>query len=297
MGLDISLLETFMLVADLGSFSGAARRLGLTQPAVSFHVKALEKELGASLIDRSHGRVLLTPAGRTAYEHARSILADRDKLIAAIPRATGEVSGVLRVGACTVPGEFLLPPVLAAFKKRYPDVTVRMVIGDSTQVAGMVRDDRAELGFIGCGPPGDLEHLRFAEDRLIAVMPVHHPLAGIGKLTLEDLAREDWVIRSESSGTRRRVGGAFEEAGIPESDLTVVAEMGSTNAVLSAVASGMGVALISDRAAEEPSRRGLVSVAEITSADLVREFHAVFAGDRPLSRAAEEFLEAACGHE
>ena len=295
MGLDISLLETFTLVADLGSFSGAARRLGLTQPAISFQVKALEKELGASLIDRSHGKVLLTPAGRTAYAHARKILADREELIADIPRTTGEVSGLLRVGASTIPGEYLLPPAFADFKKLYPNVTVCMEIGDSSKVIGMVRQEQVELGFVGMRPDGSLASRKYAEDNLVAVMPLRHRLASRKRVSLDELARERWVVRSKSSGTRNKTDGALNDAGIDENELDIVAEMGSTQAVLSAVAAGMGIALVSDRAAAEPSKGGLVSSAEISGADLAREFYAIYSTERPLSRAAEEFLKVTCG--
>lgn len=295
MGLDISLLETFTLVADLGSFSGAARRLGLTQPAVSFQVKALEKELGASLIDRSHGKVLLTPAGRTAYSHARKILADREEMIADIPRTTGEVSGLLRVGASTVPGEWLLPPSFAEFKKQYPQVTVCMDIGASVQVVRMVQDERVEIGFVGMEPEAGLVSRKFAQDKLVAVIPLHHPLAGKKTVNLAELAREPWVVRSQSSGTRRKARSIFRSVGIDEDGLDVVAELGSTQAVLSAVSCGMGVALVSDRAAMEPSKWGLVSVANVRGADLRRVFYVVYSPQRPLSRAADEFLKATCG--
>jgi len=295
LGLDISLLETFTLVADLGSFSGAARRLGLTQPAVSFQVKALEKELGADLIDRSRGKVLLTPAGRTAYAHARKILADREEMIADIPRTTGEVAGQLRIGASTIPGEFLLPPVLAEFKRHYGEVTVSLDIGDSAGVLGMVADEHVELGFVGMKPDGPLKTRKFAEDTLVVIAPPHHPLSGKKKIELADLAGEQWVFRSESSGTRRKAEKALRKAGLAPEDIDMVAEMGSSQSVISAVAAGMGISLVSDMAAGEPAKWGVISIINLGGEDLVREFYAVYDGEHPLSRAAEEFLKATCG--
>ena len=295
MGLDISLLETFTLVADLGSFSGAARRLGLTQPAVSFQVKALEKELGADLIDRSRGKVQLTPAGRTAYAHARKILADREEMIADIPRTTGEVAGQLRIGASTIPGEFLLPPVLAEFKRHYGEVTVSLDIGDSVGVVGMVAEEHVELGFVGMKPDGPLKTRKFAEDMLVVIAPPHHPLSRKKKIELADLAGEQWVFRSESSGTRRKAEKALRKAGLAPDEIAVVAEMGSSQSVLSAVAAGMGIAMVSDMAASEPVRWGLICRLDLAGPERVREFYAVHAGDRPLSRAAEEFLKTTCG--
>jgi DNA-binding transcriptional LysR family regulator len=114
-------------------------------------------------------------------------------------------------------------------------------------------------------------------------------------VSLDELARERWVVRSKSSGTRNKTDGALNDAGIDENELDIVAEMGSTQAVLSAVAAGMGIALVSDRAAAEPSKGGLVSSAEISGADLAREFYAIYSTERPLSRAAEEFLKVTCG--
>ena len=295
MGLDISLLETFTLVADLGSFSGAARRLGLTQPAVSFQVKALEKELGANLIDRSRGKVLLTPAGRTAYEHARKILADREEMIADIPRTTGEVAGQLRIGASTIPGEFLLPPVLAEFKRHYAEVTVSLDIGDSAGVVRMVIDERVEIGFVRMKPDAPLKARKFAEDRLVVIAPPHHPLSRKKKIDLADLAGERWVFRSESSGTRNKAEKALRKAGVAPEEIDVVAELGSSQSVLSAVAAGMGISIVSDIAAGEPAKWGVISLVGVPGDDLVREFYAVHDGDRPLSRAAEEFLKATCG--
>ena len=295
MGLDLSLLETFTLVADLGSFSGAARRLGLTQPAVSFQVKALEKELGASLIDRSGGKVVLTPAGRTAYSHARKMLAGREELMADIPRTTGDVCGVLRIGASTVPGEWMLPKTLALFKERYPKVRVCMEMSESERVIRMVRDELVELGFVGMEPDAGFDARKFGHDTLVAVVPPGHPLAGAGEVTLEALAAEPWVIRSDSSGTRKRALEALRSAGIEEGTLEVAGELGSAQAVLSAVAAGMGVTLVSDRAAGPAGECGQVAVAGVVGAGLRREFYAVRSPERPLSRAAEEFLEAACG--
>ena len=295
MGLDISLLETFTLVADLRSFSDAARRLGLTQPAVSFQVKALEKELGADLIDRSRGRVRLTPAGRTAYDHARKILADREEMIADIPRTTGEVAGQLRIGASTIPGELLLPPVLAEFKDDYPEVTVTLDITDSADVARMVAEERVELGFMGMRPDTPLKAKKFAEDRLVVIVPPRHPLYRRKKIELADLASEHWVVRSESSGTRDKSEKALKKAGIPPAELDIVARMGSNQAVLSAVAAGMGIAIVSDLSASEPAKWGMFSAVNVAGDELVREFYAVHAVDRPLSKAAEEFLKTTCG--
>lgn len=292
MGLDISLLETFTLVADLGSFSGAARRLGLTQPAISFQIKSLEKELSARLIDRSGGKVVLTPAGRTAYQHARKILADRETMMSDIPRTTGEVAGRLLLGASTIPGEYILPAMLCDFRLTYPDVSISLDIDDSGGVLDKLAGEKIELGFVGT-PSSDeeVEQQPFASDHLVLVTPPHHPLGLKHKVTVEDLLGEHFVNRKASSGTRHKVESALAEQGVSVSALDVVAELGSTQAVLTAVEAGMGVSLVSEKAAEQPASQGLLTSRTVTGLDLEREFFVVHSRSRALSVAAEEFLE------
>ncbi|MCG2796674.1 MAG: LysR family transcriptional regulator, partial [Actinomycetia bacterium] len=235
MGLDISLLETFKLVADLGSFSEAARRLGLSQPAVSFQIKSLEKELAAPLFDRSGGKVVLTPAGRTAYGHAGKLLSGRDEMLADIPRATGDVAGHLLIGAGTIPGEYLLPPVIREFRTEYPRVTVALDISNSREIVEKLKRENIEIGFVGSSPENPRMAARaFSEDRLVLITPPHHRLARERSATLEAVASEPFVNRRAGSGTRENVESAFLSLGMEPDELDVVAELGSTRAVISA---------------------------------------------------------------
>jgi DNA-binding transcriptional LysR family regulator len=295
LGLDISILETFTLVADLGSFSAAARRMGITQPAVSLQIKSLERELAAPLIDRSHGKVLLTPAGRAAYEYAVKILADREKMMADIPRSTGVVAGRLLLGASNIPGEHLLPPMLSDFNCNYPDVSILLEIHDSLTVVARLRVEEIELGFVGALPEATMEFRRFASDRLVLIMPPRHPLSVKKKVSLAAISGERFISRTAGSGTRKRLAGALDELGLSEECLNVVAELGTNQAVVSAVQSGMGVSVISRLAAEQPARSGLMKMTEISGADVSRDFYVVYSPDRPLSVAAEKFLEMASG--
>lgn len=295
MGLDISLLETFALVADLGSFSAAARSLGLTQPAVSLQIKSLEKELAAPLIDRSGGKVVLTPAGHTAYAHAKKILADRELMIADIPRATGRIAGQLLLGASNIPGEYLLPPVLSEFGRQYPEVSISLEISDSSGVLDKLRMERIELGFVGTRPESEFAYLRFAEDRLVLITPPHHSLSVKRKVPLEAVSGERFVTRVEGSGTRKKFEAVLGERGIKPDSLDIAAELGSTQAVISAVQAGMGVSVVSQKAAEQPSRSGFIAMMDFSGVDFSRDFYVVYAKDRPLSVAAETFLGIASG--
>ncbi|MBN1289938.1 MAG: LysR family transcriptional regulator [Actinobacteria bacterium] len=292
MGLDISLLETFILVADLESFSGAARKLGLTQPAVSFQIKALEREVGASLFDRNPGKVILTPAGRTTYSFSKKMLNDYKNMIAGIPKTTGKVAGNLLIAASNIPGEYILPPIIAEFRKIFPDVTVSLEITDSEGALRKLTGEQTELSFMGT----PLEHsgtLRkpFATDRLVLITPPKHKLTGESKVKLRHICGEPFVNRSSSSGTRKTFETFFKSSGIDIEDLNIVVELGSTQSVISAVQSGMGISIISDRAALNPAKAGLVASVDIAEVDITRSFYAAYSSERPLSLAAEQFLE------
>jgi len=291
-GLDISLLETFTMVADLGSFSGAARRQGLTQPAISFQIKSLEKELGAPLFDRSRGKVVLTPAGRTAYTHAKKIMAAREQMMADIPRTTGEVAGRLLMGASTVPGEYLLPPLISRYRKDFPGVSVSLDIGDSAGVVRELKDEAIELGFVGTPVTSpEISRKPFAEDRLVLITPARHPLAAARQVTCRSLPGNSFVNRKAGSGTRTRLEEGLAARGVSASDLDVVAELGSTQSVISAVQAGMGISIVSNRAAEQSVHKGLMKVKDIDDADLTRKFYVIFLKQPPLSLAAESFLK------
>lgn len=292
MGLDISILNTFILVADLESFSGAARKLGLTQPAVSSQIKTLEKEVGAVLFDRKPGKVVLTPAGRTAYSYSQKMLSDHREMIAGIPKTSGNVAGTLLMAASNIPGEYILPPLVVEYRRSYPDVEISLEITDSEGALEQVKNERSELGFVGSPVEDkDITSKAFSEDRLVLMAPPGHRLSKKNTVAIKDIIEEPFITRTHSSGTRKSFEALFSNRGIDIEKLNIVAELGSTQAVITAVKSGGGVSIISDKAAADPSEAGLVSAVNIAGEKLTRKFYVVFLKDRPLSMAADKFLK------
>jgi len=292
MGIDIEILETFIQVSELHSFSKAARKLCLSQPAVSLQIKALEKELGATLIERGGGKITLTPAGITAYEHAKKIIAGKNAMMADIPRTKGEVSGRLRVGASTIPGEYLLIPVLRNFLRKYQKVSVSLDIRDSGNIIKSLLNEEIELGFIGYrSEHHEIAELNFASDSLVLITPPSSPLSRKQKIRLADLFEERMITRITSSGTRITFEKALAKRGSSIEDLNVVAELGSTQAVLQAVQAGLGISVVSKRAASQPAKFGLIGLKKITDVDLSRNFYIIHLKDKPLTLVASKFLE------
>jgi DNA-binding transcriptional LysR family regulator len=284
-------LRIFVEVADSGSFSAAARNMGLTQPAVSFQIRTLEKEYGNTLIDRSTGHCRLTQAGQSFLKYARSILEKEDELREEMKGKRGEVSGPITISASNIPGEYIMPGVLARFIDRYPLADPIMTITDSGRVLESVRSGEVDLGCVGFQEEDSrLRYGLLCEDRLVFIAPSHHALAGRKGLRPADLEGESFLWREEGSGTRSHMIRILADLGL---DNTVESSMrlGSTMAVIQAVVAGAGISLVSLWAADVYMRQGQVAELKIKGGELRRDFHYVILRRRPLSSAASALLE------
>lgn len=283
-------LKTFISVIDTGSFSAAARALGLSQPAVTQHIKGLELDVGASLISRRYRRVELTDAGRVLLPVAKSVLVELETARHNIASLEGDVSGQLVVAASTTPGVYMVPRVLGDFLAQHPQVGITLCVSDSTLVAERVASGEASLGITGArvkGFPVEFEEL--GADELIAIAPLASPLAE-GRHHLSDLAEQPFVMRERGSGTRQATEAVLRAHGVEADDLRVVAELGTGEAVVSAVEGGLGVGIVSRLVADKAARLGTVAVLKVDELPAPRPFYLVLAKG-PRSSAADAFLD------
>ncbi len=284
-------LDTFVEAAERASFTAAARAVGVTQAAVSQRVQALERELGVPLFRRAGGKVELTDAGRRLHDYARRIL---DLHRAAREEVTGRetpVAGELVIAASSIPGQHLLPALLAAFGAKHPHVRVKAAIGDSAAVIGRVERGEASVGLVG--RRDDDPHLEFrhlAADRIVLVVPHGHPLSLGAAATLDELAAHPLVLREAGSGLRHAFEQALERAGRSLADLRVVLELGSNEAIKEAVARGVGVAVLSACAVHPELDAGRLRVVDVEGVGCAREMFVVTDRRRVLSRVARSFL-------
>jgi DNA-binding transcriptional LysR family regulator len=284
-------LETFAEAAERGSFTAAARHLGLTQAAVSQRVRHLETALRSRLFRRAADGVTLTDAGRRLHGFARRILALIAEARAAVTGVTDEVGGELVLAASSVPGQHLLPSVLTEFREGHPHVRVRMSVSDTASVLRQVETGEAHLGLTG--GQGDAPHLEFrrlAGDELALVVPADHPWRRKRRVSVRDLLAQPLVQREEGSGTRRCMERALERAGVAPSRLTVALELGSTEAVKGAVLEGAGVAVLSRRAVERELVAKQLKAVPVDGLALDRDLYVVRDRRRVLPEAAELFL-------
>jgi DNA-binding transcriptional LysR family regulator len=290
--MDLRRLEIFAKVAELGSFSRAAEALFLTQPTVSEHVRALEDELGVQLLDRLGRGAVATRAGQLLLGYARRILALAAEARQAVDQFQGRMSGELIVGGSTIPGEYVLPALLAQFRAKYPQVSVTLLIGSSRQVAGWVEDGRVEVGMVGARPGSRaLESRELMSDELVVVVGADHGWSGRRTVTLDDVKAEPMIARERGSGSREALETALKSAGTELSDFQVVAEMGSTQAIKQAVRAGVGIAIISQRAVDLECRARLIWCLHVEDLTISRAFFVVVHRERSRSPLAQAFLE------
>ncbi|MDA8334975.1 MAG: selenium metabolism-associated LysR family transcriptional regulator [Peptococcaceae bacterium] len=278
-------LDAFLRVAELKSFTRAAQQLFMSQPAISFQIKSLEEELGASLFRRRDKKVLLTEAGEMLYPEARQMVKHFQRVKVALDELRGLKTGKLTVGGSTVPGEYILPAMLGLFKTSYPGIAVSLKIGDSRQVAARVREWEFDLGVTGAPVAVDgLTCTRWLGDRLIVVSA-----SPAGETDLAGLAAGPLVLREAGSGTRQVLEERLAEAGYPLEECAQTVEMGSTRAVISAVEAGLGLGVVSVWAAAEPLALGRLGEVKVAGLNLDRHFYLVRREAGPGSFALDAF--------
>lgn len=290
--MDLRHLLTFRTVVDRGSFSQAAEELEVSQPAVSFQIRALEKSLGERLLDRSGRRVTVTEAGDIVYRYARRMLGMEAELLREMEGLGTRVAGRLTLGSSTGPGEVLLPRLLAAFRRLHPDVEVSLIVQDTQAVCDRVLDGDMELGVVGAERAHrGLVFERLVRDELVLITPPGHPLAERTSIRLEDLAGAPFLMQQQGSGVRAVLEEALRARGMRMRDLDVVMELGLQQSVKAAVLDGLGVTIISRLAVEREIEAGDLAAVEIEGDDLARDFHAVRHAGRTASRVSATFLE------
>ena len=292
--MNLQQLRTLIAIADGGGLSAAARALRISQPAVTKQLQRLEQELGATLLLRSSQRqVSLTPAGERALAFARETLERTAQLHEQLALLRDVMPGSLSIASSTIPGEYLLPGLLAAFHARYPGVQLHSTIADTDQVARQLLAAEADVGFVGAlpkGEPGSLRLERLVTDEVVLALPAGHPLTQRACVTPADLAGWPLIVREEGSGTRRSVERALAAAGHSLRREDVVLELGSTQAVLQAVAQDLGIGFVSSLAAAPARAAGRVVCVPIAGLGLQRDLYLAYLPERLAEPAVAHFL-------
>lgn len=287
--MDMRQLEAFCAVVEFGSFSQAAEVLSLTQPTVTAHVKSLERSLGKRLLDRFGRKVIPTPQGELLYKYARQILSLRHEAITSL---SGQVPhGELKIGASTLPGEYVLPRAIKELLGVWPELRIEVKVADSQAVMGLVERLEVDIGVVGSRKA--TERLSFTpifKDQVLLVVRSDHPFAG-RRVNWEELSKEGLITREPGSGTRKAFEDALRQKGINPSRLRILAELGSTTAVKEAVKAGVGIGILSNLAVSEELGSSLSQVRLIELGSIERTFYIITRKGRTLTPLAERLKE------
>jgi DNA-binding transcriptional LysR family regulator len=288
--MDTRQLQAFCAVVQKKSFSQAADQLGVTQPAVSLQVRALEERVGRTLLDRSGRRVEPTEAGRRLYRSAQRMLALEEQLLDEVAADDARLAGTLAIGASTGPGAHLVPLLLCEFQREHPDLRVSLSIWDTQTVIERVGDRQLEVGVVGAlRRHRSLEFEPLFRDEIVLAVPPGHPAAG-GTISVDDLKKETLIVMQEGAGVRHVVEQELRRAGLRLRGLEPKLELGLQESVKSAVAAGYGVSFISRTAIEGELTAGRLAAAQVEGIEPSRQIYLVRARGRSMTRAAEAFL-------
>jgi DNA-binding transcriptional LysR family regulator len=289
--MDTRQLAAFCAVVERRSFSQAADRLGVTQPAVSLQVRALEKRLGTQLLDRSGRRVEPTEAGWRLYRGAQRMLTLEDQLLAEVAASgEGALAGDLVLGASTGPAAVAIPVALAEFQRQNPDVRIYLTVSDTHSVVERVAARGLELGIVGAARRHrGVRFEPFFSDQVILACPQGHAFAG-RTVSLDELRDETLILMQDGAGVRQVVEDALRRQGVKLRDLDVRLELGLQESVRRAVEAGYGVTFISRTAVEADLAGGRLAEARVEGLDVTREISLASATGRARTRVADAFV-------
>ncbi|MEJ2724637.1 MAG: selenium metabolism-associated LysR family transcriptional regulator [Deltaproteobacteria bacterium] len=289
---DLRHLEVFRKVVELGSFSKAGEALFLAQASVSERIANLESMVGTKLLDRLGRVVVPTKAGEILYKHALQLLEMKRTASLEILDFLGMKQGDIRLGASTIPGEYVLPKLIGLFGERYPLVTVTLTVADTDEIETRVLEGHYELGIIGSkSSHKSLGIHELWEDELVLAVPAHHQWANRRSVAREELSKMPFILREPGSGTLK-IMEDYLKAEIMDS-LQVVARFGTSTAVKEGIKSGLGLSVLSSRAIETELKTGILKALKVKGLCMGRRFYLIRDKRRtisPLCQALSDFL-------
>ena len=289
--MELKHLLSYASVVRLGSFSRAAEELYIAQPTISLHVRQLEEELQTRLLVRTTKSLEVTPKGREVYEYAVSILQLKNRITENCSRAERKI---LRLGASTIPSAYILPEVLPAYVRLHPATYFTIEQGDSRSVAEKAAEGVIDFGLIGMKPASpELAAEPFCEDTVVIITPVQEPFLTMKEnrsATLQKLFEEPVILREEGSGSLKAADTFLANAGFSGKDLHVAARTNDPEAIKNLVVQGLGISMISSRAAEDYVRENRLLRFDFPEISGRRLFYIVTKKHAVLPECAKDFL-------
>lgn len=265
-------LNVFCSVAKTLSYTKAAQELHITQPAITKHVQELENQYKTRLIERMGNKIVLTHAGEVQLEHSIAILKEYAQLDFVMNMLHGDPKGTLRLGASTTIAQYVLPPVLALFKTKFPDVNISLISGNSDDIESELMDHHIDLGLIeGNKRLPNLKYTHLVDDELVAIASTQSKYAKYDELTIDDLRRIPLVLRENGSGTLSVLTSALDRVGVKFTDLNIIMQLGSSESIKLFLENADAVSIISFRCVTRELVSGTFKIIELPQLEMTRE--------------------------
>ena len=266
-------LKVFYTVARNLSFTKASRELFITQPAITKHIQALEKEYGLSLFTRKGSKIYLTDAGKDLLDYSEKVFLLHRKLEDKLNELKDENTGTLRLGASTTIAQYVIPPVLSGFHKKYPNINLSLLNGNSEQIADALIKDEIDLGIVeGKIKSRDIKYQLFMKDELVATTSIKNKLNLPDEITLRQLKELPLILRERGSGTLEVFEYALKNKKIKLSDLNIVMYLGSTEAIKYYLESDDSLGFISIKAIKKEIEAKSLKVIKVKNFKVNRTF-------------------------
>jgi DNA-binding transcriptional LysR family regulator len=274
----IQQMESLIFLIEEGSFSRAAKRVFLTQPSLTKHIKNLEEAVNAKIVNRENMGISLTTEGKILYDYARRMVKLRDEAKEKILRARDNESGNIFVSASTIPATYILPYLLNEFATLFPHIRTYIQANDSEETLGMILNNQAEIGFIGKKTLNKRLNVEpLWKDTIVLAIPEDHPWRKRKYVTWDEISKEPYIIRETGSATRE----IMEEYLLKNTDkslskFNIACEMGSSESVKEAIIAGLGISILSIHAIKRELKQGTLIAMPVQDCTIQRHFYLIY---------------------
>lgn len=288
---DLWQLHIFVSVVEKKSFSKASKTINLSQPTVSTHIKELEEHFQCRLLDRLGKVTEPTRAGLILYDYAKKLLALREETQTAMLDFLGQTKGSLIIGGSTIPAGYIFPRLIGAFKKAYPDVSVFLSAGDTSQITQAVKNGKLELGVVGArsSDPAIVQE-KLVKDEMKLIVPADHEWADRQAVKCGELFSQPFIAREMGSGTWQSILTSLDQAGFNSGRLAPGVTMGNSVSVIQGILSGVGISILSTMAVAEEIRTNRLRALSVEGLDLSRYFYLTLSRKRSQSPICRKFV-------
>lgn len=290
--MNIEQFQVFRTIAQVKSFTKAAKILNFTQPAISSQIKLLEQSYNVTLFERCNNGVRLTEAGKKFYEYGDRILAMYEEMELEIAKLTGINKEVINIGASYTAGNYYMPQVILNFKELYPNAFVRLNISNSAQVINEVKERNLDVGIVegNMTYDRDLEIYKVGTDELVLIVPATDKWLNKKSITMEELVNEPFVSREETSGMRQYFSNFLSNHGINYDDMNIVMEITNSEAIKHAVVNNQGIAIVPSPVVKRELEQGTLLRMDIENFNVSWDIEVIWRARESLTGLKEEFL-------